>query len=458
MIDYSSPTGPSILCALQAVEQALVRIEARASLNAFALVDKVGAKSRADILDKSEAGDFPLKGKVMAVKDNVHVAGLPNTAGTTALREFVPKTSASIVTALQDAGAVVVGKAGMHELALGITSNNFVFGAVRNPANEDAIPGGSSGGSAAAVAAGLVDLAIGTDTGGSLRLPAALTGTVGFRPTTGRYPNDGVTTLSTTRDTVGFITRDVTDMVLYDGFAVGSHSDLEAPDLNGIRIGVPHAYFYDNLDPDVAQACENTFSTLTKAGVELVSVDLAEAAVLCGKAGLPIVLYETNISLRRYLSVHNTGITSEQLVAGIKSPDVLPVVQAALEGAISRADYEEALNKERLIAREIYARCFVDNRLDAIIFPTSPITARPIEGILEGVEVPGEDGLQDTFSTYIRNTEPSTVVGIPGISIPAGLDSMGLPIGIELDGPENSDEELLALALAIEAILQESDT
>jgi Asp-tRNA(Asn)/Glu-tRNA(Gln) amidotransferase A subunit family amidase len=175
------------------VEAALQRAQEIAELNAFVTLADVPASG----------AEGPLAGVPIAVKDSIHVAGFPCTGGTPALRNWRPASDAPIVTILRKAGAVVVGKTGMHELSAGITSNNPAYGAVRNPHDPRLIAGGSSGGSAVAVAAGVVPVALGADTAGSLRIPAALCGCVGFRPTPGRYPNEGVIPLSATRDTVG---------------------------------------------------------------------------------------------------------------------------------------------------------------------------------------------------------------------------------------------------------------
>jgi len=435
-----------------AVETYLANIEARQSLNAFIHIDPDRARASAEAADASGPA-LPLYGYVIGVKDNVHVAGMPNTAGTAALRGFVPQTSNTVIAALEGAGAVVIGKTGLHELAFGITSNNFEFGPIRNPVDETRIPGGSSGGSAAAVAGGLVDVAIGTDTGGSARIPAALTGIVGFRPTTGRYANDHITPLSPTRDTIGFFTRTVSDIVLFDKVATNTTIAAEPTSLQGLRLGVPRAHFYENLDPDVAAASDRFLAKLSDAGVELVYADLTDVPELAEKTGFPIVLFEAGRELPGYLSANKTGITPDALIDGIKSPDVRPAVEAALGGAISEQAYDTALNADRPLLQAAYDNYFEAQNVNAVIFPTTPITARPIEGILEGVDIAGQDQKRDTFQTYIQNTDPGSLAGIPGITLPIGDSGEGLPIGIALDGPAGSDEQLLSIALALEAAL-----
>ena len=192
------------------------------------------------------------------------------------LRGFIPEQNARVVEALIDAGAIVPGKTNMHELAFGATSNNATFGPVRNPYDRARFPGGSSGGSAAAIAAGIAPGGLGTDTGGSARIPAALTGIVGLRPTSGRYSLEGVTPFSHTRDTVGPFARSVADVVLLDQVITGDMSPVQPANMKSIRFGVAKDPFYTNLDPEVARIMALTLDKLRAAGAELVDVDLGD--------------------------------------------------------------------------------------------------------------------------------------------------------------------------------------
>jgi len=412
--------------------------------NAFISVDR-------DLQPVAVDPDRPLAGMVISVKDNIHVAGMPNTAGTPVLRDFIPQSDAGVVERLRAAGALIIGKNNMHELAYGITSNNAAFGPVKNGADPDYMAGGSSGGTATAVALGMVTAGIGTDTGGSVRIPAALNGLVGFRPTTGRYPDTGMTLISNTRDTAGPITRTVAEAALLDRVLSGTEADAGIAELPGLRLGVPRSYFYDNLDPDVDRVMAAALARLARAGVTLVEADLDNVPELNEKVGFPIVLFETSRLLPAYLARHLPGTTPEQLVAGIASPDAKQIVGDALAGAVPEAAYREALETYRPQLQQAYADYFSKHRVEAMIFPTTPLPARPLQQEMDEVELGGER--VPTFPTYIRNTDPGSNAGIPGISVPAGISPEGLPIGLELDGPAGSDRRLLAIAAAVEAAL-----
>lgn len=422
-------------------------IERYASHNAFISVDR-----GLELVPATTGG--PLAGWVLAIKDNIHVAGLPNTAGTPLLREFVPSADAAVVARLRQAGAVIIGKNNLHELAYGIISDNAAYGVVRNATDRNFMAGGSSGGTAVAVALGMADAGIGTDTGGSVRIPAALNGLVGFRPTTGRYPNSGMTLISTTRDTAGPITHTVAEATLLDRVLSAEPENGEPQvELRGLRLGVPRAWFYEDLDPAVAAVTERLLKKLTRAGVVLVEAGLDAVPELNAQAGFPIVLHETSELLPAYLRRYLPGATAQQLLAAIASPDVRAVVEYAFSGAVNEAEYFKARDRARPALQQVYAGYFTENRVEAIIFPTTPLPARRLRDDMSSVEL---NGVQvAAFPTYIRNTDPSSIAGIPSISLPAGASPEGLPIGIELDGPIGSDRRLLALAAAIEALIHQ---
>jgi len=439
------------------VEKSLALISKGVRLNAFITVDENGARAAAlkqDTLRENGEPLGPLAGTPMSVKDNIHVAGLANTAGTTALTGFIPKKNAAVVDRLQAAGAIIIGKNNMHELAYGITSNNYSFGAVGNAYKPKYIAGGSSGGTAVAIASGMVTAGPGTDTGGSTRIPASLNGIAGFRPTTGRYPADGLTRISNTRDTVGPMANTVADIALLDSVLSGEKEYAATVELRGLKLGVPRDYFYHGLEPDVAAQTEIVLDALAQAGVKLVEADIKDLGELNEKISFPLVLFETKVLLEEYAKQNIFGGSLQSIVDKISSPDVQAVMASVLNGDISEAVYRDALEVYRPQLQQAYRDYFAANKVEAVIFPTLALTARPIEGSLETVELNGAQ--VPTFPSYIRNTDPASNAGIPALTIPAGLSGSGLPIGIEIDGPENTDQRLLAIGVAIEALLRQN--
>lgn len=400
----------------------------------------------------------PLAGCQIVVKDNIDVAGMPCTLGTPALRYHVAARDAAAIARLRAAGAQIVGKTNLHELAYGITSNNAAFGPVRNPHDLRCFAGGSSGGTAAAIAAGLVRAGLGTDTGGSSRIPAALCGIVGFRPTVDRYPMAGVALISPTRDVIGPMGRTVRDVAALDAVLAGaSPAALDTVDLRTIRIGIPRQHFQEDLDASVARALERVVSTLREAGVTLIDADLENVAAADAAVSFPIVLYETKAALGAYLAGTGSALTLGDLYAQIASADVKEIIGQVIGGAIPEPVYREALTVHRPALRALYRDYFAKHRVEAVLFPTTPLPARPIEGsdrvvTLNGVDVP-------TFATYIRNTDPASNAGIPAISLPAAphpprnAAAESLPVAVELDGPAGTDRRLLAIAAAVESVL-----
>ena len=386
----------------------------------------------------------------LALKDNLDTADLPTTGGTPGLAGNRPKRNAAIVDKLFAAGAIALGKMNLHELAYGITNNNAAFGPARNPYAPDRIPGASSGGTGVAVAARIAPGGIGSDTGGSVRVPAALCGIVGLRPTTGRWSQAGIVPISHTRDTAGPMTRSVADCALLDGVVTGGPTEAAPAQLKGLRIGVPRQHFWENLDTELEKICEGALRRLTDAGVVLVDVDMSEEASLDAEAGFPIALYETVTDLNSYLAEHETGLDFAGLVAKVASPDVKGILQSLIgAGAVPEPAYRKAL-QQRSVLQETYSRHFREHGIAAIFFPTTPAPAAKIGEdetfMLNGKAAP-------TFATFIRNTGPGSVGGIPGISLPAGITAAGLPIGMELSGPAGSDQQILAIAAAIEPLL-----
>ena len=434
-------------------EALLARATQAVGLNAFIHHDAAKVRAAARVADEQRTrGAKPgaLHGIPLAFKDNLDTAGIATTAGTPGLRANRPVRNAPIVQKLIDAGAIVFGKANLHELAYGITNNNAAFGAARNPYDRTRIPGGSSGGVGVAVGARIVPGGIGSDTGGSVRIPAALCGIVGFRPTLLRWSQAGIVPISHTRDTAGPMTRSVADCVLLDHVVTGS-TPLPAASLEGLRLGVPRGHFWEGLDAEVAKLMQGVLATLKNAGVVLIEADISDVARLDNEAGFPIALYETIVDLNAYLVEHGSELRYADIVAQVASPDVKGILQSLLgEGAIPEAAYRVAMEVQRPALQAAYSQYFRRHDVAAVLFPTTPLPAARI-GEDETVQLNGAP--VPTFPTFIRNCSPGSVAGIPGITLPAALTQAGLPLGIELDGPAGSDAQLLAIARAVEAAL-----
>lgn len=440
-----------IRCA-DVVEACIARTEAAAAINAYVAFDADALRRQARDADaRLAAGQrLPLLGVPLALKDNIDAAGLPCGNGTGALHGRLPGRDAALVRRLRAAGALITGKLGLHELALGITSHNAVTGAVRNPWDLRRMPGGSSGGAGAAVAARLVPAAIGTDTGGSVRVPAALCGVAGLRPTVGRVGTEGIAPISATRDTPGPLARSVAELMLLDGVLAGDTAWPAAASLEGLRLGLPHDGFWDDLDAGVRAAADDVLAALRDAGAVCVPVPLPGVVRLAGEAGFAIALYEFVRDMTRYLRESERGISFEQLIDGVRSPDVKAIVGAlAGDGAVPEPLYRQALNTRRRL-QQSYADAFAGAGVAALVFPTTPRTAALI-GEDDTVMLDGR--AVTTFSAFIRNTEPGSLAALPGLSLPIGLDSDGLPVGLALDGPTGSDRRLLAVGAAVEAAL-----
>lgn len=391
----------------------------------------------------------PLFGLPLAIKDNIDSADWPTTAGTPALEKWQPKANAPVLRRLLEAGGLVLGKANMHELAFGITSNNKAFGPVGNPYDKRMIAGGSSGGTAAAIAAGLAPAGLGSDTGGSARIPAALCGCVGFRPTLGRYEQAGVVPLSSTRDTVGPLGRTVGDVELLDGLCATDKPKPARLSLKGLKLGVPRDFFYANLDRELAAVVDDALKLMVKRGAILIEADIPPLPRLNEAVSFPVVLYEVLRELAVYLAKGGSSLSVLDVVAKVAGPAERAILQSQLgDKAVPAAAYRRALAVDRPRLRAAYAGYFRRHELDALVVPTTPLPARPI-GQDETVELNGKQ--VPTFPTYIRNTDPPSNAGLPALSVPAGLTSSGLPVGLEFVGPAGSDARLLGIGKAFEA-------
>lgn len=420
--------------------------------NAYIFLAEEQALQSSQQLDLSSTKKaLPLYGMTLAIKDNIEVAKMPHSVGHKLLANYFPAEDAEVIKRVKNAGAIVIGKANMHELAYGITSNNAAFGAVANAFNKNKFAGGSSGGTAVAVALGLADAGLGTDTGGSSRIPAALNGIVGFRPTTGRYPNTGLSLISSTRDTAGPMAKDVATVARLDHVLANDNSAEVKLDSKPLRLGVPKSYFYENLSPDVAMGIETVLKTLSAAGIELVEVDVNNVASLNNNISFPVVLFETNQLLPGLIKRTNPELSLADFIAGISSPDVKGIITHLTQQPIPETVYLDAINKFRPQLQLAYKEYFQLNKLDALIVPATPLAAQDIIGSDETVMLNGK--AVPTFPTFIRNLDPSSNAGIPSLVIPMGKNTEGLPIALQLDGPVNSDRKLLAIGLQIEKLI-----
>jgi len=430
-------------------------IERKRDLNAFITFDRdraLASARKADALAARKSFAGALHGVPIVVKDNIHVAGVPNSAGTPALKAFVPTRNAPVAEKLIRAGAIVLGKTNMHELAFGITSNNAAFGPARNAYDPSRIAGGSSGGTGNAIAARMAAAGLGSDTGGSVRIPAALNGISGLRPSLGRYSQEGITPIAHTRDTAGPMAREVADLVLLDTIITGARDKVAPASLRGLRVGVPRAVFWKNLDPETERLATAALDRLRGAGAEVVEVDMPGLAELNGKVSFPVALYEANVDLTRYLKRYRIPLDIKGLAERIASPDVKGLFASAIvpgaKDAIPEKVYRDALATRPALQR-LYAETFKTHGIAALVFPTTPLPAAPVGDDqttkLNGADVP-------TFFTFIQNTDPGSNAGIPGLTVPIGRTAAGLPVGLELDGPAGSDRRLLGIGLALEAL------
>ncbi|WP_324742340.1 indoleacetamide hydrolase [Pseudomonas veronii] len=448
-----------VLSSVELVQACLKRAEAGKSLNVYVTLDRVGALQAAQAADAARQAGEPLKplsGIPIVIKDNIHVAGLPCTAGSPAFAGFVPSEDSPSVQKLRDAGAIILGKTNMHELAFGATGYNGAYNTgsevgVRNPYDGTRIAGGSSSGSAAALGARMALAALGTDTGGSMRIPPALNGCASLRPSAGRYSDRGVIPIARSRDTVGPMALCMADVALLDGVITGEYA-MPSVLLGALRLGVP-SEFWDNLDEDTYEQAMAAAETLRGHGVTLVPIEDAGLHALNAPVGFPVVIHEAYDCMVDYLRDYGHAQTIEQLAEKIYSPDVrwiyehwvmprkMPVDDQLVDVAPA---YHVAQNGGRQALLERYQTLFERHQLDALLFPTTAIVA-PLAN--DDVNQPS------VFGRLIQNTEPAASAGLPCIQLPVGLGNRsGLPVGMELDGPPGCDRRLLAIGQLLEGL------
>jgi Asp-tRNA(Asn)/Glu-tRNA(Gln) amidotransferase A subunit family amidase len=469
----AATTGASDLCNLGATEavaqmsqgaltaeryaQALLaRCRSAHALNAFITLEPERVLEDARTRDRERlagAKPGPLFGLPIPVKDSVNTRDYPTTGGTPALRHFRPKDDAPVVAALRAAGAVVLGKTNLHELSYGWTSNNLAFGAVRNPYDLSRIPGGSSGGTAAAIAARMAPLGIAEDTEGSIRVPAAFCGIAGFRPTTGRYSTRGCVPISPLFDQVGPHARSVADLALFDSVVANDWQKLDATPLAGMRLGVVRDYWFSDLDPEVLRLTELALARLKDAGAQVVDTQLPGLGGLISLTTDVVQNHDVRVALAAYLKEYGAGVDLETLIAQA-SPDIQQVFRSdVLPGGanfVAEPKYAAARDQYLPALRRLYQEYFARTRVVAMVFPTT-LVPPPKIGEETTVKVRGRPL---PFETVVaRNIAPGSTAGLPGLVLPVGLTRGGLPVAIEFDAPAGTDRALLALGLGAERVL-----
>ena len=415
-------------------------------LNAFLTVTPEIALAQAAEADRELAAGVdrgPLHGVPFALKDVFRTKGIRTTAGASFFRDYVPDFDCAVAERLLAAGAVLIGKTGLHELAYGITSNNPHFGAVRNPWNTGCVPGGSSGGSGAAVASEIVPMAMGSDTGGSIRIPAAYCGAVGLKPTFGRVSRFGVLPLDFSLDHMGPLTLSVRDaavtlQVLAGADARDDTSSRAAvvnylpPDevhLEGLRVGVPRNFYFDRLDPAVEASVRGMLRSAGQLGARVVEVQVPDVAAI-NAVGRVILMAEASALMERYMS---------------RREQIGPDVRALLDQGrfLPATDYINAQRLRRTYIAE-FRRLMKD--IDCLLVPTAPAGAPRIGQ----TTVRLGDREEDVRLAATRLVRAINVLGLPAISMPCGYDRDGMPLGLQIIGRAFEEATILKVAAALE--------
>ena len=420
-------------------------------LNAFLTVAAESATEQAHAAeDEIQRGHYrgPLHGVPVALKDLIHVRGVRTTAGSKLLADFVPDSDATVVEKLREAGAVLIGKTALHEFAYGITNDNPHFGPTRNPWNPHCTPGGSSGGSGVAVATGMCFAALGTDTGGSIRIPASFCGVAGLKPTFGRVSLHGVYPLGFSLDHVGPLARSVVDVgIVYqtisgfdsrDPFSV-EHASGEIglrKDAQGIRVGILKDYFFTRLQPDVERAVRAALTVFAELGARVEPVDFSEKTegtdfVDLTEASRLTLLVEALLVHREHLEKHAESL----------GRDVKLLLEKGRE--VSAADYAQAQRTRQRFRRQLEQ---LFHRVDVLVTPTTPLVAFPIgenKVLLDGQQ-------EDARTAATRLLRGFNATGHPALSVLCGFDSQGLPIGLQIIGRLWDEATVLQVGYAYE--------
>lgn len=420
---------------VEVIQYCLDQIEKHGSLNAFITVTAEEALAQARVAEQKMMRNVPLgklEGIPIGLKDNIYTKNVLSTSGSKVDENFVPTENAALVNSLYHQGAISLGKQNMHEFAFGITSNNPFYGPVKNPWNNKITAAGSSGGSAAAVALGMGVGAIGTDTGGSIRIPSAACGVVGLKPTKGLLNGTGVTNISWTLDDVGPITRNVSDaaammdaMTLTENYTASLREDIR-----GMRIGVAKNYFHDDVHPAIMEVFEGSLQKLADLGAILIEVD-----VPCNRATLDNVF---TIAMAEAAYLHREKMQEKMDAYG---EDVSMTLQAGKD--IPSLVYMEALHQVQA-AKKAFAELY--QTIDVLATPTTSVFPQEI-GVNE-VDINGEE--RDLFTETIRIGSIFNMTGQPAISVPTGEFIEDLPVGLQFVGNHFRESNVLQAAYAYE--------
>lgn len=389
----------------------------------------------------------PLHGVPVGLKDNIATRGVRTTAGSRVLGNWIPDHDATVAERLRASGAIVLGKLNLHEFAWGGTSDNPHYGTVRNPWNTDRFPGGSSGGSGVAVAARMCFGALGTDTGGSIRLPSSINGITGIRPTYGRVSNHGIIPLAWSMDTAGPMARTAEDCALmFDAIAghdpkdpttaarsAGGYSQDLGKSIQGTRIGIIPDYFFHHLQPDVEAAVRKAVKTFESLGADVVDV--------------PIDHIHGNISAQLTIESAEPSTYHQKWLR--ESPELYGAdVRALLEvGELMLATHYLQAQRYRTVLREEFVRAF--ESVDLFVCPTLPFTATPVGATKVKIEGDTEESM---LSAIMQFTGVASLTGLPAMSAPCGFDRDGLPIGMQLIGRPFEEHRLFQVATACQGV------
>ncbi|MDR3469393.1 MAG: amidase [Xanthobacteraceae bacterium] len=448
LTELASAIADRTISSREATQSCLDRIaRLQPRLNAFMAIEPDAALAAADAADAAlarGAGQGALHGVPLAHKDMYYEAGRISTCGSVIRRDFVASTTSTAVQRLKDAGSVRLGTLQMAEFAYGPTGHNAHFGPVRNPWNPDHITGGSSSGSGAAVAARLTFASLGSDTGGSIRMPAHFCGVTGLKTTVGLISRAGAMPLSHSLDTVGPLARTAEDCALLAGLMAGpdpldpTTRDAPAPDylaatrgtMKGLTIGIPSAYYVEDLDPDVERVLDDTIATLAHEGARIVRVTLPEQGAITAAAQL-------------VLAVEAAGFHAKWMRERPQDygPQVLMRLQNAL--AVPALTYLEAL---RWRGPALAAYLEATSGVDAVLAPAAPV---PAPTIAES-DVGNRPGAEAVIQRLSRFTRPVNYLGLPALCVPAGVSRSGLPIGLQIIGRPFGEAEILRVGAAFQ--------